>query len=179
MAGRREQLIGLLVVVAIAAGAYFTTTRNEAVPTVCTLGSAPGAQTDLHNISLADARLGGDGVAVLIEVPSRPILAFEENLLLFRFEEESGSAGTPLAVTDATVSFNMRMEMGESRYTLVPADRTGWLAVRFVLPACPSGSRRWYGILSFTAGGWPRERRFEFDLQPGADATPGTAAGQP
>ena len=63
----------------------------------------------------------------------------------------------------------MVRELGRNRYELVPSNREGWLQAEYVLPACPSGGRRWYGILSFSVAGVEHQARYRFDLAPRAD----------
>ena len=160
--GRRDLLLGLVVLAAIATGVYLTRGPGPQAPS----GSAAD-HADLPDLSLADARLEVGDVAVQVEVPARPIVAFEPNLLLFHFVEAGAPDGDVVAVEEPAVSFTMKMDMGKNRYALVPAARPGWLQAEFVLPACPSGGRRWYGILTFRAGGREREARFQFGLVPG------------
>lgn len=171
--GRRELGLGVLVAIAMVAAVYLTRGRDALAPG--TVGSA-GADTalaasgsDVPDASANDVRLLVGGVAVLVEAPTRPITAFGENRLLFRFEGVKGQAGHLLEVGEATLSFTMKMDMGKHRYALVPATREGWLQADFVLPACPSGGRRWYGILTFASDGQKLETRFQFDLAPRSD----------
>jgi len=172
--GRREQLIGLLVVAAIVAAVYFSGQAGCPFARQCAVDGAPDT-APLPNLSQADVQLAGDDVVVRVEAPSRPILAFEENLLLFHFADTQ--TGADAVVTEASISFTMKMEMGKNKYLLVPADRPGWLQARFVLPACPSGGRRWFGIVRFQVDGREQQERFQFDLEPGSKSDTGTATG--
>jgi len=165
--GRRDLILGVLVAAAIAAAVYVTGSREEPAA-----GERPGSggalapAPDVPNLSADDARLEVGGATVLVQASDRPIRAFEKNRLLFRFEGVGEKAGEPLAAEEAVVSFTMKMDMGKHRYTLVPAAREGWLQAEFVLPACPSGGRRWYGNLTFGVAGRELRTRFQFDLEP-------------
>lgn len=162
--GRRDLILGVLVAAAIAAAVYVTGNRAG---TVAGAGDGAGsAAGELPNLSVDDARLEIGSAVVLVRAPARPILAFERNRLLFRFEGVGAEAGQPASVESAAVSFTMRMDMGKHRYALVPTSPEGWLQAEFVLPACPSGGRRWYGILTFELAGRKLETRFAFDLEP-------------
>lgn len=161
---QRDLILGVLLVVVIAAGAYWVGHRGiSGVP--ATGSTTAGLEADLPDLSLGDARLEVDGLVVRVE-GTRPIRAFEQNRLLFRFE---GADGSNRPVEEAVVSFTMKMEMGKHRYSLVPSSREGWLQAEFVLPACPSGNRRWYGNLTFSLAGRPGATRFQFDLEPRPD----------
>ena len=61
------------------------------------------------------------------------------------------------------VSFEMKMPMGDHRYTLV-AGTDGWQQAEVVLPFCPSGNPRWYAIVEGTVAGTPVTARFRLDL---------------
>ncbi|MFA6109254.1 MAG: hypothetical protein WDA75_10855 [Candidatus Latescibacterota bacterium] len=164
--GRRELILGVPLVVVIAAGVYWASHRGASEILAGGAGSTlAGSAIDLPDLSRGDARLEVDGLIVRVE-GTRPIRAFEQNRLLFRFE---GPDGSDRPVAEAVVSFTMTMEMGKHRYSLVPAAREGWLQAELVLPACPSGNRRWYGDLTFTSAGRPGATRFQFDLEPRPD----------
>ncbi|MEW6756061.1 MAG: hypothetical protein AB1505_34550 [Candidatus Latescibacterota bacterium] len=152
---QRDLVLGSLLVAAMATAVAVARGR----------GGTDHLGVDLPDLSQHDARLEVGGVAVTVEA-ARPIRALAQSRLLFRFEQ---AGGQPLAVEEAVVSFTMRMDMGPHRYSLVPAFRPGWLQAEFVLPACPSGNRRWYGILAFTLSGRPLATRFRFDLEPRPD----------
>jgi hypothetical protein len=164
---QRDLILGVLLVVVIAAGVYWVSHRGASeVPERGAGSTSAGSAIDLPDLSLGDARLEVDGLVVRVE-GTRPIRAFEQNRLLFRFE---GTDGSDRPVEEAVVSFTMKMEMGRNRYTLVPSSREGWLQADFVLPACPSGNRRWYGNLTFAVSGRPLRTGFQFDLEPRAAA---------
>ena len=179
--GRRDLLVGVVVVGAMVAAMYLT--RQHQGTKQATGGRAGGETTvapgmasplapgglNVPNLSVADARLETDDVSVQVEAMARPILAFRQNRLLFRFEGIGNAAGQLVSVQAPTLSFAMEMDMGKHRYALVPAAREGWLQADVVLPACPSGGRRWYGDLSFRAGGRQLRTRFQFDLEPASD----------
>ena len=171
--GRRELVLGALVVAAMVAAVYLSRGLDTSTPGTV---PSPGAGTELAaadsevpDLSAADLRLLVGDVAVLVEAPTRPFVAFAENRLLVRFEGVEEQAGELLEVGEATLSFTMKMDMGRHRYSLVPAARAGWQQADFVLPACPSGGRRWYGILTFSRDGQEVETRFQFDLAPRPD----------
>jgi hypothetical protein len=163
---RRDLAFGVVLVAAIAAGAYVAGrphgTRGADQTT-------SGDSAELPNLSLHDVRLEVDDVAVRVAVASRPVLAFEKNQVFFRFEGVGEDAGQPVAVEDAAVSFTMKMDMGMHRYALVPGPQDGWLQAELVLPACPSGNRRWYGNLTFAVSGRPLRTSFQLDLEPRAN----------
>lgn len=146
-----ETVVGLAVVVAIAAAAVTVRQRQAA------RDGAPAA--DVPDVSRADATLDLEDVRILVSAGPRPLLAFARNR--FRFRAEAG--GAPVALADAVVSFTMSMPMGDHRHALVPAS-DGWQEAEAVLPLCPSGKRRWFGRLDFTVGGRARSARFAFDL---------------
>jgi hypothetical protein len=154
-----ETVVGLAVVVAIAAAALAVRQRRAA------RDGSPSA--DVPDVSRADATLDLGDVRVVASAGPRPLLAFARNR--FRFRAEAG--GAPVALADAVVSFTMAMPMGEHRHPLVPAS-DGWQTVEAVLPLCPSGKRRWFGRLDFTLAGRARSARFAFALQtpPGSPA---------
>jgi hypothetical protein len=128
--------------------------------------AAVSTGASLPDLSAGDLRLEAGGVAVRVVAEPRPILAFETTRLLFHFAEVGAADERPSAVDRATVSFAMEMDMGPHRYLLVPATREGWLQAEVVLPACPSGNRRWYGTLAFELAGQTHSVRFQFDLVP-------------
>jgi hypothetical protein len=179
--GRRDLALGLVVVAAMAVGIYLAGSSRGAAPeSMAILGEGSALDRDNAslsqagdangpNLSTADARLELDGVSVRVVSATRPIRAFDKNRIRFLFTATGEAAGKPLEVEQATVSFTMQMDMGQNRYSLVPAARAGWLQAEFVLPACPSGGRRWHGILAFVVAGRPMTAHFHFDLesQPG------------
>jgi hypothetical protein len=82
-----------------------------------------------------------------------------------RVRVRADANGSPVAIENGRVSFEMAMPMGDHRYTLVPGE-DGWLEAEAVLPRCMSGKRRWYATVEGTVAGQPRTARFRFDLAP-------------
>jgi hypothetical protein len=163
----------LAVVAAIAATAFFVRTRGES-PLGRSLAAGPGglatggervatgSSADVPDVSRADAEIDLRDLHVLVSATPRPLRAFARNR--FRFRAERNGAALPLP--GATVSFAMAMPMGDHRYSLVTA-ANGWQETEVVLPACPSGQRRWFGRLDFQLAGKARSARFTIELLPG------------
>lgn len=164
-----ETVLGLAVVAAIAATAFFAR-RQPAVPSGGTseaTRSRPGTADDVPDLSQSDATIDLGDLRILVSAGPRPLRAFSRNR--FRFRAEAG--GVPLTLADAAVSFTMTMPMGDHHYGLVMA-ADGWQEAEAVLPLCPSGKRRWFGRLDFRLAGQARSARFALDLAAPDSRTP-------
>ena len=76
----------------------------------------------------------------------------------------TAAVGTSAEVlTDGRIWFEMKMPMGDHRYTLV-AGQDGWYDAEVVLPFCPSGNPRWYANVEGTVDGRRIATRFRLDL---------------
>jgi hypothetical protein len=118
------------------------------------------------DVTVADGTVELGDVRVTLSVTPRPPLAFAK----LRFRVRVESAGAPLPLDGGRISFEMKMPMGEHRYTLVPGD-DGWLEAEVVLPFCKSGNPRWYAVVDGTVAGRPIVARFRLDLTRPASAS--------
>jgi hypothetical protein len=179
----RETLLGLVVLGLVAAGVYWVRVRPspmagavgeprataEATPEPgepaseradsADRGSDSSAEAALPDITLADGTVDLGDVRVVLSVAPRPPVAFAKKR--FRVRVTSGAAALP--IEGGRISFEMRMPMGDHRYSLV-AGADGWHEAEVVLPFCPSGNPRWYASVEGTVAGRPRLARFRIDL---------------
>lgn len=172
----RETLLGLLVLAALAGGAWWARGRGRAKPAPSAASppaSAAGAATEasLPDVTLADASVDLGDVRLVLST-SRPVVAFSR--ALFRARAESN--GVPVALEGGRLSFEMTMPMGDHRHALVPG-ADGWQEAEVFLPLCRSGGKTWLATLEGTVAGRPRSARFRVDVTPSADTpTPGPPA---
>jgi hypothetical protein len=136
----RSTLAGLLVLALVATGVFWVRSRTV------TTGVAPAGQTApvsegrgvaapaagdeaLPDVTLADGTADVGEVRITLSVTPNPPVA----LAGFRVRVRAEANGSPMAIEDGRVSFEMAMPMGDHRYTLVPGEG-GWLEAAVVLP---------------------------------------------
>lgn len=179
----RDTLLGLLVLGLVLGGVFWARGRghwpiqsasgmsDETVPAGA--GSAQrvpdaAAEAAWPDVTLADAAVELGEARVILSVIPRPPVAFEKNQFRVRVE----SRGAPAVLENGHISFEMKMPMGDHRYTLVPG-QGGWLEAEVVLPFCRSGNPRWYATVQGSVAGRPVTARFRLDLtKPGSAPTP-------
>jgi len=126
-------------------------------------GDEPDVDLDVTN---TDGELVVGDVSVQVTAEPRPMRVFDELQFAFRFTR----SGETVAVDDPLVDFDMVMDMGPHEYRLVPDESGTWRAEDVVLPQCGSGSRLWFGELTFEAEGKPHVARIRLELaQPPQD----------
>ena len=118
-------------------------------------------------VTLADGSVEQGGVRLVLSV-TRPVVAFEKA----RWRVRAEANGAPVPLADGRISFEMRMPMGENRYTLVAADG-GWQEAEVVLPMCGSGERTWFAIVDGAVAGRPVSARYRLDLAPPSEKPAG------
>ena len=182
----RSTLAGLLVLALLAGGAYWV--RSQASHSRAAMEAELGAIRDgsasgstepseegessmAHRVGMAmsdgampdvtrgEASMNAGDVRITLAVAPGPPVAFQENRFRVRVESASG----PVALEEGRVSFEMKMPMGDHRYSLV-AGPDGWQEAQVVLPFCKSGDPRWYATVEGKVGGEPHTARFKFDL---------------
>jgi hypothetical protein len=178
----KETVLGLLVLVTVLGGAYVARRSSHAPAgasvTAAPAGDAHGApgrvmqapQDDsaLPDVTNADAVRDVQGVRITLSLATRPPVAFTKQ----RFRVRAESNATPVMIDRGEISFEMKMPMGDHRYTLV-AVTNGWYESEVVLPLCPSGNPRWYAVVAGTVNGRPVAATFRLDLaKPGATPAP-------
>jgi hypothetical protein len=146
----RELWIGVVLAAALVVG--FLWTRG---------GTDASTPVDL-DVTRADGELVSGDVEVSVRAEPRPLRVFERLRFAFRFER----GGEPLEVSEPFVDFDMTMDMGAHGYALVRDEAGAWVAEDVVLPQCASGSRLWFGELTFTADGEPHLARLRMELEP-------------
>ena len=171
----RETLLGIFVLALVLGGAWWARGRSLAgkplvvEPAAKSAASGGVAETPMPDVTLADQVVDLRDIRLFLSVAPRPILAFAKS----RFRVRAESNGTPVALQDGHLSFEMSMPMGVHRYTLVPSAE-GWQEAEVVLPVCGSGHRRWFATVEGTVAGQTRTARFQLDLSP--PSSPGPAA---
>lgn len=172
----RDTLLGLVVLGLVLGGVFWARGRDQSGDAVPVPGSAASAhrvpdatvESAVPDVTLADGAVDSGEVRVILSVTPRPPVAFEKNLFRVRVE----SRGEPAVLDDGRISFEMKMPMGDHRYTLVPG-QGGWLEAEVVLPFCRSGNPRWYATVQGSVAGRPVTARFRLDLtKPGSAPTP-------
>jgi hypothetical protein len=162
---RNRRLLWGAVVPVVATVMYLAWTEHPNRPAEGGQGAAPA--TGVADLTGADITVAAADLFVQVTAPNRPLRAFSPNRLLFRVARQADGSNC-VTPADPLVSFTMAMPMGDHRYALVPAQTRGWYQADVVLPACPSGNRRWFGTLEFVDAGAPRRAQFVFDLAPKA-----------
>jgi len=174
---QRSTLIGLLVLGLVVAGVYWARLRPPSPSAGLLQPTAMAGQASsddaLPDVSKADAAVDLGDVRIVVSLSPHPPVAFAKFQLRVTSsgpapaEASAAGAGTewPLAIKGGQVAFEMKMPMGDHRYSLVPAGRGGYVA-DVVLPLCASGSRRWYATIAGDVAGQPRSVRVRFDLAP-------------
>jgi len=148
---RRDLVVGLTLVAALAVGVLLT--RDS--------GLGDGEHFDL---SKADGTFQlDDDLSISVTAGPRPLRVFSELHFAFRFRD---LAGEPMEVEAPRIDFNMVMDMGPNGHRLVEEEPALWTASGVVLPQCGSGSRLWFGVLTFEAEGRPRDARLRLELDP-------------
>ncbi len=167
----RETLLGLLVLAALAAGAWWARGRSgaERAPAAAPSAGAATAPASSEPVSLPDVTLADASVDLgdvrLVLSPDRPIVAFSKA----RFRARAEKDGRAVPIGDGVLSFAMAMPMGDHRYTLLGGE-DGWQEAEVVLPMCRSGKRTWYATLEGNVAGRARTARFRLDVTPPAEA---------
>jgi hypothetical protein len=146
-------MIGGVLAAALVAG--FLLTRG---------GTDASAPVDL-DVTRADGELVSGEVVVAVRAEPRPLRVFERLRFAFRFARD----GEPVEVAEPFVDFDMTMDMGPHGYALVRGESGEWVAEGVVLPQCASGSRLWFGELTFTLDGEPHLARLRMELEPPRD----------
>lgn len=153
----RETLLGLVVLALLAGGAFWARGRGRAGHAPA---AAPGTSTPMPDVTFADGSVDAGGVRLVLSV-ARPVVAFQKA----RWRVRADANGAPVPLADGRISFEMRMPMGENRYTLVAADG-GWQEAEVVLPMCGSGERTWFAIVEGAVAGRPVSARYQLELAP-------------
>lgn len=159
----RETLLGLLVLVLLAGGAWWARGRGRAaapsgVPATATKAVSPAAP--LPDVTLADGSVDLGDVRLVLSA-ERPIVAFAK----VRWRVRAESNGVPVPLEGGRLSFEMTMPMGDHRYSLVPS-ADGWQEAEVFLPMCRSGNRTWFATVEGTVAGKPRTAMFRLGLTP-------------
>ena len=129
--------------------------------------SAPD-DTSIPDVTTADASVDAGDVRVTLSVAPRPPVAFAKKH--FRVRITSGDAA--MVLTGGVIWFEMKMPMGDHRYTLI-AGKDGWYDAEVVLPFCPSGNPRWYANVEGAVNGHAFMARYRLDLtRPASGSTP-------
>ncbi len=178
---KRETVVGLVVLGLVLAGVYWSRLR-PGTHEGASAGRAshdmalPGAHGDgsatddaaLPDVTATDASVDVEGVRVTLSVAPRPPVAFATK----HFRVRAEANGVPVALAQGQISFEMKMPMGDHRYSLVAAS-DGWQEAEVVLPFCPSGNPRWYATVTGSVDGRAVAARFRVDLtKPGAESPP-------
>ncbi len=124
-----------------------------------------GRATPEVNISAADGEISVGDLLVTVGAEPRPLRPYTNLEFSIGFTRQ----GHPVAVVEPRVSLTMTMDMGPHDYRLVRGTDGRWRAGEVVLPLCASGSRLWFGNLSFLEGGQRFEARFRFELAASAE----------
>ena len=100
-------------------------------PASCVQGApAPAADDEaLPDVTLADGSADIGGVRITLSVSPNPPVAFATTRVRVRAEAN----GSPVAIENGRVSFEMVMPMGDHRYSLVSGE-DGWQEAAVVLP---------------------------------------------
>lgn len=169
-----DLLPGLLVLALLGGGVYLARVgvphalRPEDVPVTAGAGNeratlekleALGNAGAFPDLTPGEASAGLGDLRVTVAVSPHPPVAFEKNTFRVRVV----SPGGPVPLVDGRISFEMKMPMGDHRYSLVAAPDGSYVA-EVVLPFCPSGDPRWYALVEGTAGAERVSLRFRFDL---------------
>jgi hypothetical protein len=129
----------------IASAEVLSGTGDEAVP----------------DVSIDDAVVQAGDARIEVSIAPHPPVA----LANVRVRVRADVNGAPRDFQGGRVSFEMTMPMGEHRYGLRPGAE-GWQEADVVLPACPSGRRRWFATIQGDVAGQPRTVRVRLDLAP-------------
>ena len=133
----RSTIIGVVVLALVVAGGWWARSPPLLAPEAQSPGSAPPAsarqaQGDdaLPDVTLADGFAdAGEGVRITLSVTPNPPVGMAKTLVRVRAELN----GSPVAIENGRISFEMVMPMGDHRYSLLPGEE-GWLEAAVVLP---------------------------------------------
>ncbi|HSP92010.1 MAG TPA: hypothetical protein VLN08_13930 [Vicinamibacterales bacterium] len=138
----RSTLIGIVAIALVAAGVLWVrlqTSSTGAVPpgqtmpapaSVAQRAPTPAADDEaLPDVTLADGTAEVGGVRITLSVTPNPPVAMAKTRVRVRAE----SNGSPVAIENGRISFEMVMPMGDHRYSLLPGEE-GWLEAAVVLP---------------------------------------------
>ena len=157
----KSTLLGIAVLAVLAAGAWWARPPSLFAPTSPGAMHPASGDDDRPDVTLAAASVDSGGVKITLSLSPNPPVAFAKTRVRVRAEAD----GSPVAIENGRVSFEMTMPMGDHRYSLVRGS-DGWQEAEVVLPRCPSGRTGWFAIVEGTAAGQPRTARFRFDLAP-------------
>ena len=162
----RTTVVGLIVLGIVLAGVFWARGRNHpAGPMPGGSGSgqlAAGqvmADTEIPDVTSIDGTVDVGDVRIVLSVSPRPPVAFEKK----QFRVRAEAKGAPVTLTNGHIAFEMKMPMGDHRYSLVAAN-DGWHEAEVVLPFCPSGNPRWYAVVEGSVDGRAVAARFRVDL---------------
>jgi hypothetical protein len=133
-------LIGVVVLALVATGVFWVRSRTADTGTVPTGQTAPASAARgvsvpaagddaLPDVTLAEGAADVGGVRITLSVTPNPPVAFAT----FRVRARAEANGSPVAIENGRVSFEMVMPMGDHRYALAPAG-DGWQEAAVVLP---------------------------------------------
>jgi len=130
------------------------------VPTLPAAETFAVPYSEALDLSGGDRTFLCDGLEVAVAV-SRPARAFKP--LRFKLTFKKPADPRVLVPTDVTLCFNMKMDMGDYRFSLQPKNAA--FLCEAVLPRCLSGGSRWFGKLNFRVDGKFHQMVFILDLQ--------------
>jgi len=163
-------IIGLLVAVALAAGIYFAKQARDAAGEAPPVAAEPPVESpgteivegQVPDVTAEDGTFRVADLLVRVEIPRRPIKAYEESAYRFHVTD---TAGRPVTLDGGVVKFNMSMDMGRHHYALV-GEGDGRYTIKAPIPMCPSGKVRWYGNMELTLESAGHKGGFQFDIEP-------------
>lgn len=159
----KETVFGVVVLGLVLTGMFWArTARTPVQDASADVGAhhreAATSPASADDVTFEDRTVDTGDARITLSIAPRPALAFTP----FKATVFVESHGTPLALENGRLFFEMTMPMGDQEYLLVPA-KNGWEA-DVVLPMCLSGDSRWYVTIKGTADGLPIEARFSLDL---------------
>ena len=135
----KSTVAGLLVLALVATGVLWVRFRTATTGTVPAGQTAPASDARgawapaddeaLPEVTFAAGTADVGGVRITLSVTPNPPIA----LATFRVRVRAEANGSPVAIENGRVSFEMVMSMGDHRYTLVPSEE-GWQEAAVVLP---------------------------------------------
>ena len=136
----RSTLLGVAVLALVAAGVLLVRLRTPPPDTMPAGQHAPASRVQgapapaaddeaLPDVTLADGSADIGGVRITLSVSPNPPVAFATTRVRVRAEAN----GSPVAIENGRVSFEMVMPMGDHRYSLVSGE-DGWQEAAVVLP---------------------------------------------
>ena len=126
-------LLGIVVLAAVGVAVFWTRVKQPP-PSVTQLVSdsdrrASSDVATLPDVTLAAVSVDLEDVRITLSLTPHPPVAFAKTRVRVRAE----ASGSPVAIENGRVSFEMSMPMGDHRYTLVPGEE-GWMEAAAVLP---------------------------------------------